>query len=103
MPLKALSHLLLAANVSAKEITKVEQGMGMGSHTKQAIVAGQSMSAQGDRAAVSLPSGCVEPFSSGFLDTGLAFSTDNIKFLIVPRGGARKEQQQMLSNGSSWR
>lgn len=62
MPLKALSHFLLAANVSAKEITKVGQGIGRVSHTKQAIVAGQSMAVQGDRAAVSLPSGCVEPF-----------------------------------------
>lgn len=89
MPFKALSHLLLAANVSA-ETTKVGTWDREGFYTKQAIVAGEGVSAQGARIAMSLPSGCVEPFSGSFLDARLALSTDNIGFLFFPRGGAGK-------------
>lgn len=39
---------------------------------------------------MSLPSGCLEPFSGGFLDARLAFSTDSIGFCFFPRGGAGK-------------
>lgn len=44
------------------------------------------VSAQGDRIAMSLPSGCLEPFSGGFLDARLAFSTDSIGFLFFSQG-----------------
>lgn len=68
----------------------MEKGTGRALHTKQAIVAGQAVSTQGDRVAMSLPSGCLESFWSSFLDARLAFSTDNIEFLVFPRGGAGK-------------
>lgn len=51
MPFKALSHLLLAANVSA-ETTKVGTWDKEGFYTKQAIVAGEGVSAQGARIAI---------------------------------------------------
>lgn len=35
---------------------------------------------------MSLPSGCLEPFSGGFLDARLAFSTDSIGFLFFSQG-----------------